>query len=125
MSVTDLGRAIRDRRGELALSQKDVERAGGPVDVTIRQLELGRAPTPRQGTLGALDRGLRWAPGTADAYLRGVEPPGAPSAEPVGASPVDEPAWRSLLGGGLGALTTRALLAQLREIVDELDRRAR
>lgn len=70
--IARLGRAVRDRRTELGMTQDDVGRAGGPSDVTVRGIENVTARKVYATTLGKLDTALQWEPGTAAAHLHGV-----------------------------------------------------
>lgn len=66
-----LGQAVKDRRGELGLSQEEFcERTSidGQRALSIKQLsriETGHVGSPRTKTLGALDRACGWTPGSA------------------------------------------------------------
>lgn len=70
--IARLGRAVRDRRTELRMTQDDVARAGGPSDVTVRNIESASVSRVNAGTLGKLDHALQWEAGTASAHLQGT-----------------------------------------------------
>ena len=79
--IVRLGRAVRDRRTELRMTQDDVARAGGPSDVTVRNLESASVSRVNAATLGKLDVALQWEPGTSSAHLQGT------AEQPVGTAP--------------------------------------
>jgi transcriptional regulator with XRE-family HTH domain len=70
-----LGLAVRDRRGELGLSQEDFSRRAGS-GLSLKQLQrIERGMVrPRAATLGALDRAAGWTSGSARRVLDGGEP---------------------------------------------------
>ncbi|TWS20817.1 helix-turn-helix transcriptional regulator [Tsukamurella asaccharolytica] len=70
-SVARLGEAVKNRRGELGMSQADVMKAGGPSDTTQSKIELGVALKVGAQTLAKYDRALRWKSGRARAVLMG------------------------------------------------------
>lgn len=70
--IARLGRAVRDRRTELRMTQDGVASAGGPSDVTIRNIEAAKVKRINRVTLAKLDTGLGWTPGTAAAHLDGA-----------------------------------------------------
>lgn len=69
-----LGRAVKQRREQLGLSQDSVHQAGGPSDVVVARIESNEPPRPSKGSIRKLDVGLRWAPGSAQRVLNGGEP---------------------------------------------------
>lgn len=82
-----LGEAVKNRRGELGMSQADVMKAGGPSDTTQSKIELGVARKVGAQTLAKYDRALQWQTGTARALLSGpvdlaLPPQPAPGVEP-------------------------------------------
>jgi transcriptional regulator with XRE-family HTH domain len=71
MSVRDLkslGESLRDRRGELGLTQEEFAKRAEISLKTYQRVERGEI-TPRVKTLGALDRAARWVPGGARGLL--------------------------------------------------------
>lgn len=78
--IARLGRAVRDRRTELRMTQDDVARAGGPSDVTVRNVESATVSRVNAGTLGKLDHALQWEVGTASSHLQGIAESGVRSA---------------------------------------------
>lgn len=82
--IAQLGRAVRDRRTELRMTQDDVAAAGGPSDVTVRKIESGKVSRINVATLSKLDEALQWAPGTAVGHLdRKVDDVVTPAPRPV------------------------------------------
>lgn len=66
--------AVLQRRTELAKSQLDVWRSGGPSNSTLTTLENGRGELTN-ATAKKLDKALEWEPGSALRLWReGVEP---------------------------------------------------
>ena len=74
LDINRLGRAVRERRDELDMTQLDVASAGGPSNSTLTKLESGEADAVSAATLRKLDAGLDWQAGTARALLRGEVP---------------------------------------------------
>lgn len=70
-AVAALGAAITARRRELGMSQEQIQRAGGPSDVTQRKIENGLIGSVRHQTLRDLDNSLQWPSGEAERILRG------------------------------------------------------
>lgn len=70
-----LGDAIRVRRGQLRMTQKDFAQRAGVDSKQIIRIEQGKVE-PRAGTLDGLDTASLWEPGTALAILNDREPPG-------------------------------------------------
>jgi transcriptional regulator with XRE-family HTH domain len=68
---------IRERRGRLGYSQREVYNRGGPSPVTLVQLENPEheAPRPSQKTLARIDHALQWSSGTAGKVLDGLLDP--------------------------------------------------
>ncbi len=85
-----MAEAIRQRRSELGLTQKDVWRRGGPANSTLTALEgaVDVAVTP--STLRKVDDGLGWEKGTAASLLHGGRPAAARSRGPRLPDPVGE-----------------------------------
>lgn len=82
--IARLGRAVHHRRTALGMTQDDVKGAGGPSDVTVRNIENGSLSRINAATLGKLDNALQWEPGTASAHLRGeAEKAVSPAPAPV------------------------------------------
>lgn len=72
--IARLSRAVRNRRTELRMTQDDVASAGGPSDVTVRNIELGKVTRINVATLAKLDEALQWEPGTAAGHLSNEGP---------------------------------------------------
>ena len=74
MSWETLGKQVRERRGELGLTQTDVTARGGPSVEKLRQIENNRAGRLSALMRGALERALEWESGSVDAILAGGVP---------------------------------------------------
>lgn len=72
-----LGRYVHERRTELRMTQLDVQKAGGPSDTKVREIENGRAGTLSTSKRRDLERALHWLPGTVDKILDGGTPAGS------------------------------------------------
>jgi len=69
-----LGRAVKERRIQLGMSQLDVSQRGGPSTTTVSRIELGRLPNISQDTLLKLDNALAWRSGSSALVLEGGKP---------------------------------------------------
>jgi transcriptional regulator with XRE-family HTH domain len=69
-----LGRLIRERRGELGLTQREVHSVGGPSPATLYQLESGQHGSYRPHILRRLERALGWGAGSVRRALAGGLP---------------------------------------------------
>jgi transcriptional regulator with XRE-family HTH domain len=69
-----LGRLIRERRGELGLTQAEVHSVGGPSPATLYQLESGHRGSYRPHILRRLERALGWGAGSIRRILAGGLP---------------------------------------------------
>jgi transcriptional regulator with XRE-family HTH domain len=68
-----LGKEVLARRRQMGVSQAEVERRGGPSELTIRKIENGQLDgPPRPQTLQKLERALEWLPGTASGIAHGT-----------------------------------------------------
>lgn len=69
-----LGIAVRERRLDLGLTQKDIADRGGPSAPAVRLLENNRSQTLTPRLARKLEHALQWEPGSCDAILAGGEP---------------------------------------------------
>lgn len=69
-----LGRAVRERREELGLTQADVAAAGGPSPATQYLIESGARDSYRPRLLRGLERAMGWAAYSTARVLAGGEP---------------------------------------------------
>jgi transcriptional regulator with XRE-family HTH domain len=68
----ELGRAVRQRRAELRMTQQEVRAASGLSVTTISKIETGSHDlSVHDSTLRRLDLALQWPVGTAEAWLAG------------------------------------------------------
>ncbi len=68
-----LGEAVLARRRQIGLSQAEVERRGGPSELTIRKIENDQLDgPPRLQTLQKLEQALGWKPGIARGIAHGT-----------------------------------------------------
>lgn len=76
MSAEDLGKAIRERRNELRLTQVELSLRGGVSEATIRRIEHAEAgETLRPSTFRRLDASLEWIEGSSHGLLHsGLSP---------------------------------------------------
>lgn len=72
-----LADAVKRRRGNLGMSQRDVYACGGPSPATVMKIENtdGTGPKPGPKTLARLDHALQWMSGTAQRVLGGALSP--------------------------------------------------
>lgn len=82
-NASKLQEAIKFRRAELDLTQRDIPPLGGPSRIVVARIEMGETPEAiTDNTLIKLDRALKgtdgkWPVGTSRSILEGVEPGGA------------------------------------------------
>lgn len=69
-----LGKAVRERRANLGMTQADVASAGGPSDTTLTGIENGTAKAVSPSTLRKLDSALHWPRGYSRALWQGEQP---------------------------------------------------
>lgn len=69
-----LARYVADRRGELGLTQQQVQAAGGPSVATQSLIEAGTRQSIQTILAGRLEKALRWETGSVRAILAGGEP---------------------------------------------------
>lgn len=69
-----LGRAVRDRRNRLDLTQEDVTEQGGPSHQTLRNIERGDPGPYQSRTIATLERVLGWRAGIAERIVAGTAP---------------------------------------------------
>lgn len=62
---------VKRRRAQLALSQLEVQAAGGPSNTTQTNIENAVIKTLTPNTAKKIDRGLQWLPGSALRIWRG------------------------------------------------------
>lgn len=77
---------VEQRRGELGLTQRDVQAVGGPSPATMSLIEGAQRESIQVGVAGKLERALQWAAGSVRAILAGGEPTpleGAAAREPA------------------------------------------
>jgi transcriptional regulator with XRE-family HTH domain len=60
VGIEELSQAVRDRRIELALSQRELSATSGVSLTTISAIERGTRPRFGTSTLRSLDRALKW-----------------------------------------------------------------
>lgn len=125
MATTDdwrrLARLVRDRRGDLGMTQEEVTAAGGPSNSTVRLIEGARRPGYRPATLRALERALRWERGSARAVLDGGDPLALAGDEP--APPGISPAPAAVTAGGAAeAMAAVAAVAGAGEMFEAAER---
>lgn len=79
-----LGRALRESRERLGLSQRDLAIQAGVSTGAVQSAEAGTVPKSRMPqTLAPIARALGWPAGGVDAVLVGGEPPGGWQDVPV------------------------------------------
>jgi len=66
-----LARAVRERRQQLGLSQRDLSRLAGLSLNTLGRIETARRDAYSPATLQALENGLQWEPGSASEIVIG------------------------------------------------------
>lgn len=71
--LATLGKAIRDRRQQLRLSQREAAHRADFSNETWRKAEAGHPVAER--TLAYIEQVLEWPAGTVDAILAGQDPP--------------------------------------------------
>ena len=74
-ATTNLGREIRNRLAQLAMSQRELARRINISRQTVQNVLHGTYDQFTEQTFAALDEGLRWTPGTARAFHEGTELP--------------------------------------------------
>lgn len=65
---------VAARRGELGLTHRDIQAAGGPSPATLSLIEGSGRDSLQVGIAGKLEKALRWTPGSVRAILAGREP---------------------------------------------------
>jgi len=73
-----LGRVVRDWREEVALTQQQIQAAGGPSTAKLREIERGDGAGTEERTKRRLEKALGWAHGSIDTVLGGGDPAPAP-----------------------------------------------
>lgn len=81
-----LGDAVRVRRGQLRMTQKDFAQRANLTSKQIIRIEKGQVE-PRVTTLDGLDTASEWPPGTAQSILDEALSPPAPEREPESKPP--------------------------------------
>ena len=110
-----LARLVRDRRGDLGLTQEEVTAAGGPSNSTVRLIEGARRDGYRPAILRSLERALQWERGSVAAVLGGGDPtpltdePTLPGGVPPVAAPGPDP---------MAVRIGEAIAGELRRIAD-------
>jgi predicted transcriptional regulator len=80
--LTRVGEAVRQRRLDLELTQREVARRAGLAVNTGSQLERGQN-WPRETNQRKLEMALQWPPGALTALRRGEPVPQVPASAPV------------------------------------------
>lgn len=65
---------VAARRGELGLTHREMQFAGGPSPATMSLIEGAGRDSLQVGIAGKLEKALQWAPGSVRAILAGGEP---------------------------------------------------
>ena len=109
-----LAKCVRDRRGDLGLTQEEVSAAGGPSTPSLRVIERGQQSRYKPASLRRLENALQWQRGSVRAILDGGEPvPVAGSAAPAPAAPPHQPAAGAAPASPLLSLVAAALEDEL------------
>ncbi len=109
--------AIRRRREELKLTQKQVADAGGTSDQTVMFLEKGEQLRYQRRSIAAVEEGLRWASGSIEhGILVGEEPEEREWPD----APID-PSHVVPLTGRVDYGSGKPEVAQVLGVIDEID----
>ena len=115
-----LGRAARERRISLGMSQPDVSASGGPSTGVISKIENAKQDSYEDRVLAQLERALQWKPGSAKAVLAGGEPlPVGDPASPHAGGRREEAATSTREAESPIATHLQELLAQAQQRTEE------
>lgn len=72
--IENLRECIKQRRGELGLTQAEAADRVGMSRNTLQKIEQGKHARPHPRTLAEIDRAMEWKPGTAADLVRDDAP---------------------------------------------------
>lgn len=135
LNHSELGEAVRNRRKELGLSQRDAADRSKWIDARFyggdkgisekawQVIEQAAEQEPRRHTLLMIDGVLGWPEGTAHAILWGQEPPDGPPVTERGTADRVRDGSDPVLRAAIEGLVLRVEALEQREqvLLDELD----